>query len=114
MSGGSMDYVCFKIEQAAEDVATYLREVEQREDTLDFLASDYYIKHYPDDERINSRERLKANVLGRLRDAVHALKVAAVYARRVEWLSSGDDGYESFVIRTDHELSKLNEGRQDE
>jgi hypothetical protein len=36
------------------------------------------------------------------------LKIAQVYAQRVDWLVSGDDGEESFITRLDEDLNKLN------
>jgi hypothetical protein len=40
-------------------------------------------------------------------NAYVALRVAEVYARRVEWMKSGDDGYDSFIERTDEDLEEL-------
>jgi hypothetical protein len=42
-----------------------------------------------------------------MKEAVKALKIAQVYAQRVDWLLSGDDGEESFLSRLDDELKKL-------
>ena len=36
-----------------------------------------------------------------------ALKVAAIYAQRIDWLLSGDDGEESFKRRLKEELDAL-------
>jgi len=35
------------------------------------------------------------------------LKVASVYAQRIDWLLSGDDGEESFLKRLKEELGQL-------
>ena len=42
-----------------------------------------------------------------MKEAVRALKIAQVYAQRVDWLLSGDDGEESFLSRLEEELKKL-------
>ena len=42
-----------------------------------------------------------------MKEAVKALKIAQVYAQRVDWLFSGDDGEESFLSRLEEELKKL-------
>ena len=42
-----------------------------------------------------------------MKEAIKALKIAQVYAQRVDWLLSGDDGEESFLSRLDDELKKL-------
>lgn len=42
-----------------------------------------------------------------MKEAVKALRVAQVYAQRVDWLLSGDDGEESFLRRLEEELKKI-------
>jgi hypothetical protein len=39
--------------------------------------------------------------------AVKALKLAYVYAQRIDWLLSGDDGEDSFYIRLQAQLGEL-------
>lgn len=36
-----------------------------------------------------------------------ALRVAHIYAQRIDWLVSGDDGEDSFIRRLEGELKKL-------
>ena len=48
------------------------------------------------------------SVLRRMEEAVYALRAAAIYAKRVDYLLSGDDGEESFEERLSKELSELN------
>jgi hypothetical protein len=43
------------------------------------------------------------------RDAVKLLRKAAIYANRIDWLLSGDDGEESLKERLEEELKKLEE-----
>lgn len=106
MSGGSMDYVFTRIGYAAEEVATELQKV--KEEALDEIwISPYYKEHYPDCDWINDPAKLKEKVLKHMQDALDTLRRAEVYARRVEWLTSGDDGYVSFVLRTEEELAEL-------
>ena len=42
-----------------------------------------------------------------LKRAVYVLRMAYIYARRVDWLLAGDDGEDSFVERLQMELSEL-------
>jgi hypothetical protein len=42
------------------------------------------------------------------KNAVKYLKIAQVYAQRVDWLVSGDDGEETFMKRLDEDLNDLN------
>ena len=43
------------------------------------------------------------------KDGVKALRKAAIYANRIDWLLSGDDGEESLKERLEKELKKLEE-----
>lgn len=47
------------------------------------------------------------STLRRMEEAVYALKKARIYAQRVDWLLSGDDGEESFERRLKEELAEL-------
>ena len=46
-------------------------------------------------------------VIAEFRNAVRALRIAQVYAQRVDWLVSCDDGPESFIRRLREELAKV-------
>lgn len=48
------------------------------------------------------------SILRRMEEAVYALRAAAIYAQRADYLLSGDDGEESFEERLSKELSELN------
>lgn len=43
------------------------------------------------------------------KDAVKILRKAAIYAQRIDWFLSGDDGEESLKERLEEELKKLEE-----
>jgi hypothetical protein len=116
MSGGSMDYVYSRIEMAAEEVQEEIRRIEEdrdRQGLKRFKALDYYREKYPDNQMFRNEAFLKHAVLKRLREAVSCMKKAAIYARRVEWLTSCDDGYESFVLRVDEELKELENSKKE-
>ena len=46
-------------------------------------------------------------ILEELKKGVKILKTAAIYAQRIDWLLSGDDGEESFKERLKEELDEL-------
>jgi len=82
MSGGYFDYDQYKIGQIA--------------DSLEQIILDpHEIHRYSDD------------VIIRFKEGLSALKVAQVYAQRIDWLISGDDGEESFLSRLNNDLGKL-------
>ena len=106
MSGGSMDYAFVHINEAAAHIQRELANAElcQKRGRL-FKASKYYLDNHPDVDYLKSPEAFTDAVVKRLRDALACVRKAAIYAQRVEWLTSDDDGYESFCMRTDEELA---------
>ena len=98
MSGGCMDYAYSRIYQAAMDVKEYLYDAEKSHPSgYEFDAGRAHM----------SPEDLRKKVIQYMMNAYVALRVAEVYAKRVEWLKSGDDGYDSFIERTDEDLAEL-------
>ena len=45
-----------------------------------------------------------------LKNAVKVLRIAQIYAHRVDWYFSGDDGEKSFIERLKEDLDKLENG----
>ena len=106
MSGGSMDYSYRYVNEAAEHIQRELANAELRRKSGRFLdVAKYYQENHLDVGYFKSPESLTDAVIERLRDALACLRQAAIYAKRVEWLTSGDDGYESFCLLLDEELS---------
>lgn len=92
MSGGHFGYDQYKIAEIAEGVR-------------ELIASN-------DDQSKNSwGERVgrgyNAETIARFRDAEAALRLAYVYAQRIDWLVSGDDGEDSFHRRLREEMEAL-------
>ena len=55
----------------------------------------------------------KPETLARLREAVGQLRRAAIFAQRIYWLLSSDDGEDSFLRRIDKELAALDSNNQE-
>ena len=51
--------------------------------------------------------RYSPETIEEFKRAVKALKLAYVYAQRIDWLLSGDDGEDSFHIRLQAQLGEL-------
>lgn len=92
MSGGHFNYGQHHIYEIAEDIETIIRNNESKEKNKWGEDVGY---HFPPE------------IIERFRDAVKILKVAYVYAQRVDWLLAGDDGEESFLERLAEELEKI-------
>jgi hypothetical protein len=106
MSGGSMDYVFGHINEAARHVQRELANVELcRKNGRFFGPYKKYQEEHPELGYLKSPEALTDGVIKRLKDALLCVRKAAIYAQRVEWLTSGDDGYDDFCMRLDEELA---------
>lgn len=106
MSGGSMDYVAWKIRDAARHIQDELANAELRKKHKRYYdVCEVDRKEHPELAYLQSPEALTDAVIKRLRDALVCVRKAAIYAERVEWLTSGDDGYENFCMRTDKQLA---------
>lgn len=69
----------------------------------------YIDEHYAPDEdgEIPRYPDWSEETLQEFRRGIAVLKRAIVYAQRIDWLLSGDDGEESFHERLKEELNKL-------
>ncbi|MBR1404888.1 MAG: hypothetical protein IJ558_12020 [Treponema sp.] len=80
MSGGSLDYFCYKFD---DPIATISREIKW------------------------GKNKWSPETLLEFQNAIKYLKIAQTYSRRVEWLLSGDDGEDDFAERLKEELEAL-------
>lgn len=80
MSGGSLDYVYSRIQDASDEIYLHL----SRQGTYD----DYYGYTF---------ETYSEPVQEELRKIAYSLSLAAKFAKEVEWLFSGDTGDDSFL-----------------
>lgn len=92
MSGGHFNYDQYKMEYIADSIQ-------------ELIASN-------NDESLNEwGDRVghgySADTVAEFEKAVKYLRLAFIYAHRVDWLVSGDDGEESFHQRLKQELNRL-------
>ena len=71
---------------------------------LDDEDKDYILKHR---HTIPNRYSYTEETLAEFRKAIEVLKQAEVYAQRIDWLLSGDDGEDNFHERLKEDLEKL-------
>jgi hypothetical protein len=94
MSGGAFDYKQYELNYIADSIEQVIINNGKKRENPDPWESEYYYE-YPED------------VIQKFEEAVFFIKIAQVYAQRVDWILSGDDGEESFIKRLDEDLSKL-------
>lgn len=100
MSGGYFDYKQYYIDQIAEDVERYIRKCERKEEK-DWGYGDENGKYIP-----YIYEETE-EVLNEFRKGLDILRRAYIYAKRIDWLLSGDDDGESFLKHLKKDLEAL-------
>jgi hypothetical protein len=94
MSGGHFDYQQYKIGQIADQVEQLIRS-NKDEELNDWGEPKGY--HYSE------------KTIDAFRRGLRYLEIAQIYAQRIDWLVSGDDGEETFHRRLIEDINELNE-----
>jgi len=109
MSGGHFDYNQHRIGYIAEEIKEQI-ERNGRPKTRDEMKDEgwhdenWYVK-YP--EELNW-PKYSPEVIEKFKESLYYLERAQVYAERIDYYLSGDDGEDSFLERLKEELTKLN------
>lgn len=88
MSGGHFDYEQYKISMIADEIQHVIERNHEK--------NEYGWSHDFSEETIQE-----------FKNAVKCLRQAQIYAQRIDWLISGDDGEDNFHKRLQHELNEL-------
>lgn len=92
MSGGRFGYDQYKIGYIAEIIEREIENSGKKKDNKNFSFDDDYYPEY------------KPETIDRFKEAIEYLKIAQIYAHRIDWFLSGDDGEESFHKRLIRDL----------
>lgn len=107
MSGGHFDYDQYKIGYMADSIQNQIdrngRKKTAQEIKESYVPHNWY-EQYPEDRFWH---KYPDEVIMQFKMAVVMLRMAQVYAHRVDWLLSGDDGEESFLRRLAEDLKNL-------
>jgi hypothetical protein len=109
MSGGAFDYKQYNISMIADEVEQIIersgrpKTKEELKDESWGRDTSWYEK-YPEDL---NHYKYPDDVIEEFKKGVDILRKAYVYAQRIDWLVSGDDGEESFHRRLKEELDEL-------
>lgn len=95
MSDGSLDYVSYRIEDAAQAVREWVEE-HRADNPSDWTPHPHFVKENPDAPYLQSAEALKARTLELMKATAHNLELAAKMAHEAEWMMSDDTGPETF------------------
>ena len=108
MSGGRFEYSQWKIRDIAEEVDKEIRrngrkKTDQEIKDESWHDSEWYEK-YPEDRY---HYKYPDEVIKEFEKGYYILRLAEIYAQRIDWLLSGDDGDESFIERLAQEKEIL-------
>ena len=103
MSGGHFDY---KQHQIGDIIESIEEEIEKNGQPLteEEKKSSYYGLN---DERDSHHYEYPEDIINEFKNGIHYLRMAKIYAQRIDWLLSSDDGEDSFRKRLREDLEKL-------
>lgn len=109
MSGGHFDYNQYKIREIADEVEQEIlrsgrKKTKEELKDESWKDSDWY-ERYPEDL---CHRKYPKEVLDEFKKGLLILRQAEVYAQRIDWLLSGDDGDDTFIERLHTELADIN------
>ena len=105
MSGGRFDYKQWHIGSIAEQIE---QEVIMSGKPIPKSKWDFFEREeYNETHKQPMNYAFPEEALRRMEEAIYALRRAAIYAQRTDYLISGDDGEESFMERLKKELAEL-------
>jgi len=108
MSGGFFEYKQWEINTMADAVERLIEKNGRKKTDRELKDESWYdpewYEKYPEDLY---HYRYPDEVIEKFKEGLNYLRLSAVYAQRIDWLVSGDDGDESFLRRLKEDLSKL-------
>ena len=104
MSGGAFNYDQNRIESIHESIQSILDNQGKKKAKEDLWMRQDYYNDYPEEMfGIVYPERVQEI----FKEGINALKKAEIYAQRIDWYLSGDDGEDSFLSRLRSDLEEL-------
>lgn len=104
MSGGHFAYKQYQIAEIADSIERELSRQGKEKPEDELYGDREYYEKYPEERFYYTYSEI---VQEKMKEAVKQLKIAAIYAQRVDWFISGDDGEESFIARLSEDLNAL-------
>lgn len=113
MSGGRFGYAQYHISYIHTEIEDYINGHELDADEVQDYLKDRWLEDEEKDyirknnHTVPNRDGYTEETLAEFRKGIEIMKQAGVYAQRIDWLLSGDDGEESFHERLKEDLEKL-------
>lgn len=113
MSGGHYDYLQYNIARIAEETKDVIVK-----NYVEVPGRDYKSWDYDDNGELYDWAKyyycFKPETIEKFKEAYRKLQEAYIYAQRIDWLLSGDDGEETFHERLKEDLEELEENMKNE
>lgn len=95
MSGGHFDYHQYRIREIADNIEDIIQKNgKKKEYEIEYSWENENYYEYPPE------------VINKMKEGLDILRKAEIYAQRIDWLISGDDGPETFLKRLQEDLNK--------
>ena len=113
MSGGHFDYYQWQINDIANSIEDYIYGHSLDEEDVEYYIKDHWLENEEKEYVLKNKHTLpnsygySKETIKEFKKGLAILKKAYVYAQRIDWLLSGDDGEESFHKRLKEELDNL-------
>ena len=104
MSGGHFNYNQYKIREIADSIHLELDRMGKEKNFRKMDMRSEWYETYPE-ERYHTV--YSPEIVEKFKEAVISLRQAEVYAQRIDWYLSGDDGDATFLLRLEQDLTKL-------
>ena len=113
MSGGHFDYNQWHIRDIIYSLEDYIYGHSLDEEDIDYYIEDHWLEDKEKEYVIKNKHTVpnlyeySKETIKEFKKGLAILRKAYVYAQRIDWLLSGDDGEESFHERLKEELDNL-------
>ena len=115
MSGGHFEYMQYRIREIADTLDVDINGRELDEDSLEELECEYkrgwiekdYYEYCKEHKHTPPCTWYKPETIAQYKRGYILLRLAEIYAQRIDWLESCDDGEDSFHERLAEDLEEL-------
>ena len=113
MSGGHFDYYQWQINDIANSIEDYIYGHSLDEEDVEYYIKDHWLENEEKEYIIKNKHTMpnlykyNKETIKEFKKGLAILKKAYVYAQRIDWLLSADDGEESFHRKLKEDLDNL-------
>ena len=120
MSGGHFDYYQWQINDIANSIEDYIYGHSLDEEDVEYYIKDRWLENEEKEYIIKNKHTIpnkydySKETIKEFKKGLSILRKAYIYAQRIDWLLSDDDGEESFHERLKEELDNLKKNKKNE